>query len=98
MIHRIESHAVEDEVSAWDPWPIDGGGLAIARHLDNLSEVTEASGPMLSWRMSNVVAVLEFAYPSRTFPRERQAWIWSRDEEGHRQVSAAAVLAARADD
>ncbi|MHA6765244.1 hypothetical protein [Streptacidiphilus sp. PAMC 29251] len=98
MIHRIESHAVMDEVSAWDPWPIDGGGLAIARHLDNLSEVAEASGPMLSWRMSDAVAVMEFAYVSREFPRERQAWIWFRGEEGHRQVSAAAVLAARADD
>lgn len=98
MIHRIESHAIMDEVSAWDPWPSGGRGLAVARQLDNLSEVAEASGPMLSWRMSDAVAVMEFAWVSREFPRERQARIWFRGEEGHRQVSAAAVLAARADD
>ncbi|MFI5828570.1 hypothetical protein ACIA6C_15150 [Streptomyces sp. NPDC051578] len=97
MIHRIESHAVMDEVSAWDPWPISGLGPAVARQLDDLGEVAEASGPMLSWRMSDAVAVMEFTCVSREFPRERQAWIWFRGEEGHRQVSAAAVLAARAD-
>ncbi|MER7583839.1 hypothetical protein [Kitasatospora sp. NPDC097691] len=96
MIHRIESHAVMDEVSEWDPWPIDGYGLAIARQLDGLGEVTEASGPVLSWRMSDAVAVMEFAYVSTEFPRERQAWIWCRGEEGHRQVSAAALHAAAA--
>ncbi|THA46056.1 hypothetical protein [Streptomyces sp. A1136] len=98
MIHRIDSHALMDEVSAWDPWPIDGCGLTVARHLDNLGEVTEASGPMLNWRMSDAVAVKEFAYVSTEFPRERQAWIWSRGEDGHRQVSAATALAARQED
>ncbi|MFJ9772334.1 hypothetical protein ACIRVF_13995 [Kitasatospora sp. NPDC101157] len=97
MLHRIESHAILDEVSAWDPWPI-GHGLAIARHLDNLREVAEASGPVRRWRMSDAVAVMEFAYVSPTYPRGRQALIWSRGEEGHRQVSAAAELAARAAD
>jgi hypothetical protein len=98
VIHRIESDAIKDEVSAWDPWPIDGSGLAIAQQLNNLSEVTEASGPMQGWRMSDVVAVMEFAYVSNHVPRERQTWIWFRGEEGHHQVRAAVALAARADD
>ncbi|WP_042447333.1 hypothetical protein [Streptacidiphilus jiangxiensis] len=97
MIHRIESDAVQDEVSAWDPWPIEGGSLAIAQHLDDLREVTEASGPMHGWRMSDVVAVMEFAYVSHQVPRERHALIWSRSEEGRRQIRAAAALAARTD-
>lgn len=71
MIHRIESHALMDEVSAWDPWPIGGRGPAVARQLDGLGEVAEASGPMLSWRMSDAVAVMEFmrreqGVPART--------------------------------
>lgn len=100
VLHRIESDAVRDEVSAWDPWPIDGSGLAVARQLDGLSEVAEASGPMQGWRMSDVVAVMEFAHVSHQVPRERAALIWCRGEEGHRRVRrarAAVTLAEGAD-
>jgi hypothetical protein len=97
MVHRIESHAIMDEVSAWDPWP-SGRGLAVSRQLHNLGEVAEASGPLLTWRMSETVAVVEFVHVSCEFPRKRSAWIWLRGEDGHRQVSAAAVLAAGSGD
>ncbi|GLW56134.1 hypothetical protein [Kitasatospora phosalacinea] len=98
MLHRIEAHALMDEVSAWNPWP--SGGLGVARFLggldglDGLDEVAEASGPARSWRMSATVAVEESAFLSRGGPRERRAQIWYRDEEGRRQVAAAAALAA----
>ncbi|GLW68314.1 hypothetical protein Kpho02_06130 [Kitasatospora phosalacinea] len=98
MVHRIESHALVDELSAWDRWPGGAAALATARHLDGdgngLSEVAEASGPGRSWRTSETVAVTEFAPVSPQHPRGRCAWIWYRGEEGRRRVTAAAALAA----
>jgi hypothetical protein len=93
MTHRIESHALMDEVSSWNPWPIDAHGPAVAQQLEGLSEVTEASGPMLRWRKSDAVAVMEFAYVDLQDPRERQAYIWFRTGEGHRQIRAALARA-----
>ncbi|MEV7602660.1 hypothetical protein AB0O91_35335 [Kitasatospora sp. NPDC089797] len=41
MTHRIEAHAVMDEVSAWDPWPDADYARAVARQSADLSEVAE---------------------------------------------------------
>ncbi|RPF43729.1 hypothetical protein EDD96_0238 [Streptomyces sp. Ag109_G2-6] len=84
--HLIESHAVMDAVAGWDPWPIEADGHAVAGRLDGLTEVAEASGPMLGWRMSDVVAVMEFREWSNQVPRAPRAFMWSRGEEGRRRL------------
>ncbi|WP_158562837.1 hypothetical protein [Marinitenerispora sediminis] len=92
----IESHAVMDAVSSWDPWPgsleawvpSDAGVLA-AERVEGLTPVAEASGPHDTWLLSDHVAVHAFSSWTGERARRRAVRIWSRGEEGRRQVRAA---------
>ncbi|MEW2354555.1 hypothetical protein [Spirillospora sp. NPDC029432] len=93
----IEGHAVMDLVSSWDPWP--GGslepwvpsraGVGMAERIEGLVAVPEASGPTCAWLMSDHVAVHRFQGWVGRSPRPSAVQIWTRGEEGRRQVAAA---------
>ena len=90
MGHLIESHAIMDEVASWDPH----GGAAvdaaqIARWIDGLVEVPEASGPMGAWLLSDTVALHTFRRWTSQGPRLPGGWIWTLDEHGRRTVAEA---------
>ncbi|MET0135777.1 MAG: hypothetical protein ABW215_19525 [Kibdelosporangium sp.] len=91
--HLIESHALEDSVSPWNPWPVSSHAIAVAQHLDGLAEVSEASGHMLRWRISDTVAVVDFDNWN-SGDRVRRAFIWSYGEDGYRQVADATTRVA----
>lgn len=85
----IESHALTDMVSAWECHPADADILRLARTLDGLDDIPEASGPTVQWRLSDDVAVQEFQNCSSTEPRHWRAFIWFRGEAGRIQIEAA---------
>ncbi|MFL6113481.1 MAG: hypothetical protein ACJ786_19285 [Catenulispora sp.] len=88
----IESHALTDMVSDWDRSPSGADALHIARSLDGLEDIPEASGPTVRWRLSQHVAVCESQNWSSTEPRQWRAFIWCRGEAGHRQLEEATAL------
>ncbi|MBW8792640.1 MAG: hypothetical protein JF597_03315 [Streptomyces sp.] len=90
----IESHALTDTVSTWDRVTAEVDGFALAEQLDGLTDVPEASGCTIRWRLSDNVAVEEFRNWSSEEPRRWRAFIWSRGHAGRRQVEDAAALAA----
>ncbi|MEV6008126.1 hypothetical protein AB0M29_15060 [Streptomyces sp. NPDC051976] len=87
----IESHALTDMVAGWDQCGLDVDRFELARRLDGLSEVREASGPTVRWRVSDDVVVQEFRHWSSTSPRRPRAFIWTRDAAGRRRVESAAA-------
>ncbi|MFG2951927.1 hypothetical protein [Streptomyces adustus] len=90
----IESHALTDMVSTWDRATAKVDGFALAEQLDGLTDVPEASGRTIRWRLSDNVAVEEFRNWSSEEPRRWRAFIWSRGRSGRRQVEDAAARAA----
>ncbi|MFQ3560181.1 hypothetical protein QZN11_25740 [Streptomyces gramineus] len=90
----IESHALTDMVSTWDRATAEVDSRAPAEQLDGLTNVPEASGRTIRWRLSDNVAVQEFRNWSSEEPRRWRAFIWSRGQAGRRQVEEAAVQAA----
>ncbi|MFF3411404.1 hypothetical protein ACFYW8_35505 [Streptomyces sp. NPDC002742] len=90
----IESHALTDTVATWDRSTAEVDSFALAEQLDGLTDVPEASGPTVRWRLSDNVAVEEFRNWSSETPRHWRAFIWSRDQTGRRQIEEAAVRAA----
>jgi len=90
----IESHALTDTVSTWDRTTAEVDSFAIAEQLDGLTDIPEASGHTIRWRLSDNVAVEEFRNWSSEAPRRWRAFIWSRGEAGRRQVEEAADRAA----
>ena len=89
----IESHALTDTVSTWDRTTVGEDSFAIAEQLDGLSNIPEASGRTIRWRLSDNVAVEEFRNWSSEVPRRWRAFIWSRGDAGRRRVEEAAVRA-----
>lgn len=92
----IESHAVMDMVSSWDPWPSalepwvsTDLGVALAERISGLAAVPEASGRYDTWHLSDCVAVRLYWSWTSERPRARGVQIWSRGEEGRRQVEVA---------
>jgi hypothetical protein len=87
-----------DMVSSWDPWPgsleawVPGGaGMELADRIDGLAVVAEASGPWSTWLLSDNVAVHTFrAWTSRQ-PRVRAVPMWTRGENGRKQVHPTAL-------
>ncbi|MER6299823.1 hypothetical protein ABT247_09635 [Kitasatospora sp. NPDC001539] len=90
----IESHAITDAVSTWDRTIAEVDSFALAEQLDGLTDIPEASGSTIRWRLSDNVAVEEFRNWSSDAPRRWRAFIWSRGEAGRRQVEEAAARAA----
>ncbi|MFF0415556.1 hypothetical protein ACFYUY_34630 [Kitasatospora sp. NPDC004745] len=90
----IESHALTDTVSTWDRTTAEVHSFALAEQLDGLTDIPEASGSTIRWRLSDNVAVEEFRSWSSGAPRRWRAFIWSRGEAGRRQVEEAAARAA----
>ncbi|MFF2041153.1 hypothetical protein ACFVVX_12040 [Kitasatospora sp. NPDC058170] len=86
----IESHALTDTVSTWDRTAAGVDGFALAEQLDGLTDIPEASGATVRWRLSGNVAVEEFRNWSSGAPRRWRAFIWSRGESGRRRVEEAA--------
>ncbi|GAA1214871.1 hypothetical protein GCM10009665_00840 [Kitasatospora nipponensis] len=80
-------------VSTWDRSSTGVDGFALARRLDGLTDVPEASGPTVRWRVSDNVAVKEFQSWTSQAPRHWRAVIWRGGETGRLQVEAAAVCA-----
>ncbi|GAA3948559.1 hypothetical protein GCM10023085_33570 [Actinomadura viridis] len=93
----IESHAIMDLVSSWDPCPGTLGpgvstepGVGLAARIDGLAVVPEASGPYDTWYLSDRVAVrIYWSWTSRR-PRTRGLQMWTSGEKGRRQVEMAA--------
>ncbi|MFF1482242.1 hypothetical protein ACFVYD_32615 [Streptomyces sp. NPDC058301] len=90
----IESHALTDAVSTWDRTIAEVDSFAVAEQLDGLTDIPEASGSTIRWRLSDDVAVEEFRNWSSDAPHRWRAFIWSRGEAGRRQVEEAAARAA----
>lgn len=89
----IESHALTDMVAAWDQCGLDVDRFELARRLDGLTDIPEASGPTVRWRVSDDVVVQEFRHWSSQCPRRPRAFIWTRDAAGRRRVEDAAARA-----
>jgi hypothetical protein len=70
----IESHALTDMVSTWNRSLVGIDSLRLARSLDGLVDIPEASGPTVRWRLSDNVAVQEFQNWSSTQPRQWRAF------------------------
>lgn len=87
----VESHALTDMVATWDRVAVGKESHLLARQLDGLADVPEASGRTVRWRVSESVAVMEFQDWSNQAPRRRRAFVWSRGETGRRRVSEAVV-------
>lgn len=94
--HLIESHAVMDMVSSWDPWPgsLDewvpsAAGTALADRIEGLTLVAEASGRYDKWLLSDYVAVRSFWSWTSRRPRAKVVQIWTRGDEGREQAQAA---------
>jgi hypothetical protein len=88
----IESHALTDMVAAWDrtPLKLKVDGFALARQVDGLTDIPEASGPTIRWRVSDTIAVQEFRNWSSQEPTRRwRAFIWTRGADGQRQIEQA---------
>ncbi|OIJ69760.1 hypothetical protein [Streptomyces mangrovisoli] len=90
----IESHALTDAVSTWNRMTPEGDSFALAGQLDGLTDVPEASGHTIRWRLSDDVAVQEFRTWSSEAPRQSRAFIWSRGQNGRHRVEEAAARAA----
>lgn len=90
----IESHALTDALLTWDRATTGVDSFALAEQLDGLTEIPEASGATIRWRLSESVAVEEFRNWSSEAPRRWRAFIWSRGESGRHQVEDAARAAA----
>ncbi|MFF4342245.1 hypothetical protein ACFY00_20225 [Kitasatospora sp. NPDC001540] len=75
----IESHALTDALSTWDRTTAEVDGFAPAERLDGLTDVPEASGSTIRWRLSENVAVKEFRDWSSGAPRRWRAFVWSRE-------------------
>jgi hypothetical protein len=95
--HLIESHAIMDMVSSWDPqpgslepWAANGAGVALADRVEGLAVVTEASGPSETWLLCDHVAIRSFRVWTSRRPRARAVQIWTRGVEGRRQLHHAA--------
>jgi len=86
----IESHAMMDAVSLWDPlpgsslesWAPSPPGGEFANCLKGLTLVPEASGRFERWLVSDVVAVREFWSWTSHRPRTRGIMIWTLGEAG----------------
>jgi hypothetical protein len=87
----IESHALTDMVSTWDRTTVEIDSFLLAQQLDGLTDVPEASGRTIRWRVSANVVVQEFQYWSSQAPRHWRAFVWTQGEAGRRQVEDAAV-------
>ncbi|SEG91328.1 hypothetical protein SAMN05216223_12384 [Actinacidiphila yanglinensis] len=90
----IESHALTDMLATWDRTTAAVDGFALAQQLGGLTDIPEASGRTIRWRLSDNVAVEEFRNWSSDTPRRWRAFVWSRGESGRRQVEAAAARVA----
>jgi hypothetical protein len=94
--HLIESHAVMDLVSSWDPcpgsletWVSSDAGVAMADRIEGPVPVAEASGPYEAWSLSDHVAVHTYWSWTGQRPRTRAVQLWTPGEEGRRQVHLA---------
>jgi hypothetical protein len=94
----IESHAVMDSVSSWDPlpgslepWAGSRSGTELLDRIEGLAPVPEASGRFDRWALSDAVAVREFWNWTSQRPRQRMAMIWTLGEAGRDQVARLAV-------
>ncbi|WP_157740150.1 hypothetical protein [Micromonospora auratinigra] len=86
--HLIEGHALLDELADWvpvrpgapEPWAATAiGGPELARLVDGLSPVPEASGPADRWWCSEERAVRVFRLWTDARPRPIGVMAWSRD-------------------
>lgn len=96
VAHLIESHAVMDMVSSWDPWPgsleawaSGDAGVMLANRIEGLTVVAEASGRYDRWLLSDHVAVRSFWSWTSQQPRAHAVQIWTRGDEGRKQAKAA---------
>ncbi|WP_344558411.1 hypothetical protein [Kitasatospora saccharophila] len=89
----IESHALLDRFSGWER-RTGAGTLAAARRLDGLTDVPEASGPTVRWRVSEDLAVQEFQLWAGPPPRPWRAWIWTRGEAARARLARTLARAA----
>ncbi|GII59838.1 hypothetical protein Pth03_82270 [Planotetraspora thailandica] len=96
VTHLIESHAVMDAVSQWDPWSSSlepwapsRFGIDLASRIDGLSLIREASGPFDEWWVSESVAIRNFRTWTSHRPRTRGTMVWTNGDQG-RQASRAA--------
>jgi hypothetical protein len=95
VLALIESHALTDMVSAWDRCTLKVDSFALAQGINGLTDIPEASGRTVRWRVSDTVAVREFLHWSSQEPRYLRAFIWTRNAAGRRQIEQAAQAAAR---
>jgi hypothetical protein len=86
----IERHALTDMVSTWERSDPSEGSLVLARSIEGLAEVPEASDRTTRWRVSDCVVVQEAQYNSdQALPGQWHASIWIRGDEGRRQLEVA---------
>ncbi|MFD8725424.1 hypothetical protein ACFV2H_47680 [Streptomyces sp. NPDC059629] len=90
----IESHALTDMVSTWDRTSVEVDSFVLAQQLEGLTNVPEASGRTIRWRVSANVVVQEFQQWSSQAPRHWRAFVWTQGEAGRRQVEEATVRTA----
>jgi hypothetical protein len=79
----IESHALTDEVSSWEPlpsslepWVSSCSALDFVARVVGLTLVPEASGRFERWYLSDAVAVREFWTWTSQHPRTRGVMLW----------------------
>lgn len=89
----IESHAMMDAVSSWnpmpgslEPWVPSRSGAEFLNRLEGLTLVPEASGRFERWLVSDAVAVREFWSWTSHRPRTRGIMIWTLGEAGREQI------------
>jgi hypothetical protein len=89
----IESHAMMDAVSSWnpvpgslEPWVPGRSGAESIDRLEGLTLVPEASGRFERWLVSDSVAVREFWSWTSRQPRTRGRMIWTLGETGRQQI------------
>lgn len=86
ICHMIESHALTDEMAAWEPvtgsalepW---AAGCVDDRFLEQVGDLRllpEASGPCERWLRSNTVTVRQFHRWSEDRPRPTSVQVWTR--------------------
>jgi hypothetical protein len=87
IYHMIESHALTDEMAAWEPvtgsalepW---AAGCVDGRFLEQVGDLRllpEASGPCERWLRSNTVTVRQIHRWSEDRPRPTSVQVWTRD-------------------
>jgi hypothetical protein len=87
IYHMIESHALMDEMAAWEPvtgsalepWTAGGVDGRFLERVGDLWLLPEASGPCERWLRSDTVTVRQIQRWTEDRPRPASVQVWTRD-------------------